>query len=124
MSGHSPGLHWKDREYSILNLRPEPGVGVVNVSDCFSHPKESFPMKSPKIIILSLLALVSLTSARAEQFSVLLFSKTAGWHHDSINAGVTAIQQLGQLHDFNVFWTEDANRVFNDKELAKSRLSS
>ena len=79
-------------------------------------------MKLPKIIILSLLALVGLTAARAEQFSVLLFTKTAGWHHDSINAGVTAIQQLGQLHDFNVFWTEDANRVFNDKELAKYKV--
>ena len=79
-------------------------------------------MKLPKLLIVSLLALVASTSALAEQFSVLLFSKTAGWHHDSINAGVTAIQELGKLHDFNVFWTEDANRVFNDKELAKYKV--
>jgi type 1 glutamine amidotransferase len=57
--------------------------------------------------------------AHAEQFNVLVFSKTAGWHHESIHAGVTAVQNLGKLHDFKVFWTEDANRVFNDKELAK-----
>ena len=79
-------------------------------------------MKSFRILALSLLAISALLSARAEQFSVLLFSKTAGWHHDSINAGVTAIQALGKLHDFNVFWTEDANRVFNDKELAKYKV--
>lgn len=47
----------------------------------------------------------------AEQFSVLLFSKTAGWHHESILEGVKAIRGLGQLHDFNVFWTEDATAV-------------
>lgn len=58
-------------------------------------------------------------SAQAEQFRVLVFSKTAGWHHESIPAGVAAIQRLGQLHDFGVFWTEDANRVMNDQELAK-----
>ena len=79
-------------------------------------------MKSFRILVFSLLAIVATLSARAEQFSVLLFSKTAGWHHDSINAGVTAIQGLGKLHDFNVFWTEDANRVFNDKELAKYKV--
>lgn len=79
-------------------------------------------MKSFRTLALSLFAISALLSARAEQFSVLLFSKTAGWHHDSINAGVTAIQELGKLHDFNVFWTADANRVFNDKELAKHKV--
>ncbi len=66
---------------------------------------------------LGLLAVTPL--ALAEQFKVLVFSKTAGWHHESIPAGVAAIQRLGQLHDFGVFWTEDANLVMNDKELAK-----
>lgn len=66
---------------------------------------------------LGLLAVTPL--ALAEQFKVLVFSKTAGWHHESIPAGVATIQRLGQLHDFSVFWTEDANRVMNDQELAK-----
>jgi type 1 glutamine amidotransferase len=66
---------------------------------------------------LGLLAAAAL--AQAEQFKVLVFSKTAGWHHESIPAGVAAIQRLGQLHDFGVFWTEDANRVMNDKELSR-----
>jgi type 1 glutamine amidotransferase len=58
-------------------------------------------------------------SAQAAQFNVLLFTKTAGWHHDAINAGVTAVQEIGKLHDVDVFWTADAARVFNDQELKK-----
>lgn len=57
--------------------------------------------------------------AQAAQFNLLVFSKTAGWHHDAIPAGGEAIRNLGRLHDFDVFWTEDANRVMNDGELAK-----
>src|SRR3954464_15533736 len=79
--------------------------------------------KHIRILLLSLFALVSVTArAEQEQFSVLLFSKTAGWHHESIIAGVDAIRKLGQLHDFNVFWTEDAARVFKDEELKKYKV--
>ncbi len=76
-------------------------------------------MKLSKLMLLPLIGLLAAGSARAEQFSVLLFSKTAGWHHESILEGVTAIRNLAKLHDFNVFWTEDAARVFNDRELKK-----
>jgi uncharacterized protein len=76
-------------------------------------------MKHCKLLVLSVLGLLAASVARAEQFSVLLFSKTAGWHHESILEGVTAIRNLGKLHDFTVFWTEDAKRVFNDTELKK-----
>ncbi len=79
-------------------------------------------MKTLRVLLLAVCTLAASRAVFAEQFSALLFSKTAGWHHDSINAGVTAIQNLGKLHDFNVFWTEDANRVFNDKELAKYKV--
>jgi type 1 glutamine amidotransferase len=51
-----------------------------------------------------------------------LFSKTAGWHHESILAGVEAIRKLGELHDFKVFWTEDPTRVFKDEELKKYKV--
>lgn len=75
------------------------------------------PMK--KFLAAVLLACAGIAPLHAEQFKVLLFTKTAGWHHDSILAGVTAIEELGKLHDFGVFWTEDAGRVMNDAELAK-----
>jgi uncharacterized protein len=74
-------------------------------------------------LVLSLIVTVLISAeATAQQFNVLLFTKAAGWHHDSIHNGVTAIKELSQLHDFNVFWTEDAQRVFNDKELAKYKV--
>jgi type 1 glutamine amidotransferase len=79
-------------------------------------------MRLPGFLLASVLALVTSTSLAVEQFSALLFTKAAGWHHDSINAGVTAVQELGLLHEFKVFWTEDASRVFNDAELAKYKV--
>lgn len=44
----------------------------------------------------------------SENYSVLLFTKTEGWRHDSIEAGVEAIYQLGNENNFNVTWTEDS----------------
>lgn len=70
-------------------------------------------------IVLTLACFWLAGVAQAEQFKVLVFSKTGGWHHESIPAGVEAIRKLGQMHDFGVFWTEDASRVMNDKELPK-----
>ena len=51
-------------------------------------------------------------------FSVLVFSKTAGFRHDSIPAGITAIRQLGTARGFSIDASEDAN-VFSDESLAK-----
>jgi hypothetical protein len=79
-------------------------------------------MKTPRLLLATLLGLAVAPAVFAEQFSALLFTKTEGWHHDSINAAVTAVQKLGQQHDFKVFWTADANRVFNDQELAKHQV--
>lgn len=41
-------------------------------------------------------------------YSVLVFSKTTGWRHDSIEAGIEAIRKLGQENGFEVTATEDA----------------
>lgn len=76
-------------------------------------------MKFPFTAALTLAALLlTAPPAQAEQFKVLLFTKTAGWHHDAVHAGVSAVQELGKLHDFSVTWTADAGRVMNDAELA------
>src|SRR5688500_8805885 len=58
----------------------------------------------------------------AQQFNVALFTKTAGWHHDAINEGVTTIKRLGELHNFNVFWTENADLIFKDEHLSKYKV--
>lgn len=58
------------------------------------------------------------TSIFAQQFKVLLFTKTDGFHHESINEGVTAIKQLAVRNAFSVDWQEDA-KLINDKNLEK-----
>lgn len=63
------------------------------------------------------LAVVS-QSLLAEQFNVLVFSKTAGWHHKSINQGVTALQNMAENHHFTMDWQEDASLI-NTQNLAK-----
>ncbi|WP_041322586.1 ThuA domain-containing protein [Saccharomonospora viridis] len=62
----------------------------------------------------------TLTAAAEEaqpEASVLVFSKTAGFRHDSIPAGIEAIEQLGAEHNFAVDATEDAE-AFTDDNLA------
>ncbi|MET7870876.1 ThuA domain-containing protein [Streptomyces cyaneofuscatus] len=41
-------------------------------------------------------------------YDVLVFSKTAGFRHDSIPAGIAALRQLGAANNFTVTATEDA----------------
>ncbi len=42
-------------------------------------------------------------------YQVLVFSKTAGFRHDSIPQGIAAIQSLGSANNFTVTATEDAD---------------
>src|SRR5687768_15724655 len=51
-------------------------------------------------------------------FDVLVFSKTSGFRHDSIAAGIQAINELGAQNDFAVVATEDA-AAFNANNLAQ-----
>jgi type 1 glutamine amidotransferase len=54
-------------------------------------------------------------------FAVLVFTKTAGFRHDSIPAGIAAIKTLGDQHHFHVDTSEDAT-VFTDESLARYQL--
>jgi len=76
-------------------------------------------LKLSRAVLLGFIGLLATTAAHAEQFSVALFTKTAGWHHESILQGVEAVRHLGELHDFKVFWSEDPTRIFKDDELKK-----
>jgi type 1 glutamine amidotransferase len=61
-----------------------------------------------------------LSAENEPAFAVLVFSKTAGYRHESIPAGIAAIQALGEQSDFRVDATED-DKVFSDASLAKYR---
>ncbi|TDC74645.1 ThuA domain-containing protein [Streptomyces hainanensis] len=51
-------------------------------------------------------------------YEVLVFSKTAGFRHDSIEEGIAAITQLGAANGFTVTATEDAG-AFTAENLAQ-----
>jgi uncharacterized protein len=57
-------------------------------------------------------------SSYAEQFNVLLFTMTQGYHHQSQLEGVAALRELGKKHFFSVDWQEDP-AVFKDENLQK-----
>jgi len=67
-----------------------------------------------KLLIINLIMLFTL-SAFAKQ-KVLIFSKTAGFHHASIPAGIKAIVKLGEENNFDVDTTTDS-KLFTYKNL-------
>jgi len=62
----------------------------------------------------------SQSAEQAAEFAVLVFSKTAGYRHASIPAGIAAIQILGAQERFRVDASEDAS-VFTDENLRRYR---
>jgi type 1 glutamine amidotransferase len=70
---------------------------------------------------LFVLLMIGSTSSFSQQFKALLFTKTDGFHHESILAGVEAIRQLATRHHFAVDWQENAG-VFNDKALENYKV--
>ncbi|WP_460848355.1 ThuA domain-containing protein [Phytohabitans suffuscus] len=69
-------------------------------------------------ILLAAVGFTAVPAQAAADFNVLIFSKTAGFRHDSIPAGIAAIQQLGAQNNFTVEATEDAAQ-FNATNLAR-----
>jgi len=61
---------------------------------------------------------ISLQSPKIELRNVLIFTKTAGFRHESIKKGISAIKELGSQNGFAVFHTEDAS-FFNPSSLKK-----
>ena len=92
--------------------------GKDSISVIRSDPALANPMNM-LLRSAALCGILAMPAVQAAQFKVLLFTKTAGWHHEAVHEGVTALRELGKLHDFEVFWTADPGRVMNDAELAK-----
>lgn len=72
-------------------------------------------IKIIRSVLPFLFTLASIVSF-SQQFKALLFTKTDGFHHESIHEGVAAIRQLANRHHFTVDWHENAT-IFNDKAL-------
>lgn len=66
------------------------------------------------VVILTVLLFTH--TAYAQKYKVLVFAKTAGYHHESISVGLPAIQKLGAENKFLVDTTTNAE-VFNAANL-------
>lgn len=76
-------------------------------------------MKQIRLALLSALVVAAIAGVLAWQQPaphprILVFSKTAGFRHASIAAGLTAIRQLGTQNGFRVDATEDASFFHED----------
>jgi type 1 glutamine amidotransferase len=63
------------------------------------------------------LAFAEAAFAEKTDYRVLIFSKTAGFRHDSIPDGIAAIRELGAKNHFSVDATEDSS-AFCDENLS------
>lgn len=72
-------------------------------------------------VLIVLAALTAIPAFAQRQFKALLFTRTNGFHHESINEGVDAIKKLGERHFFMVEWQENPS-VFNEKKLSEFQV--
>ncbi|RKN45305.1 ThuA domain-containing protein [Micromonospora endolithica] len=70
------------------------------------------------LAVLALTTPATPASAADAPYDVLVFSKTAGFRHDAIPAGIQAIRDLGAANSFTVTATEDAGQ-FTTTNLAR-----
>ena len=73
--------------------------------------------KSTLVMLCFILALAS-CNKRSGDPKVLVFSKTAGFYHESIVDGIAAIQKLGAENGFDVDTTTNAD-MFNEENLSQ-----
>jgi uncharacterized protein len=70
------------------------------------------------VLLVVLLTNISVPLTSGETLSVLVYSRTTGFRHDSIPAGIQAIQGLGAAYGFSVVASEDPT-IFSDTALAQ-----
>src|SRR6266403_6391892 len=90
------------------------------------EPRRLLPCGSAMAFVLTAFLGMSLDRGLAAEsgdprFSVLVFSRTTGFRHDSIPQGIAAIEALGVEHGFAVDSTEDA-AGFSDTTLARYKV--
>ncbi|MBN3521987.1 ThuA domain-containing protein [Algoriphagus lutimaris] len=81
----------------------------------------NFPKNLRTILVLAVLVSLgtwSCKNKRSGSPKVLVFSKTAGYYHESIPNGIAAIQKLGSENGFEVDTTTQSEK-FNEENLAQ-----
>jgi type 1 glutamine amidotransferase len=73
------------------------------------------------LLVILLLQSLYFSASAQKQFKALIIPTTNGWRHESVHAGVLAIQQLGIKNFFDVVYFDDPNS-FTDKNLAQFQV--
>lgn len=68
-------------------------------------------------LLFSSAFLFQISAANAEQFRVLMITKTDGWHHESIAAAVPALRKMALKHHFELVWEENVARMITTESL-------
>ena len=68
--------------------------------------------------MIATLMTISCLSAYAHPINVLVFSKTAGFRHDSIPAGIACLKTMAEKNGWQIACTEDS-ALFSDEELTQ-----
>jgi hypothetical protein len=71
--------------------------------------RNTFGVAAAALVILACTSHSPVSAADAP-YDVLVFSKTAGFRHDAIPAGIQLIRDLGTANNFTVTATEDSNQ--------------
>ncbi len=71
-------------------------------------------MRNLLLVSLTCCLVISCSSKRSGKPKILVFTKTAGYHHESISSGVPAIRQLGESNGFDVDTTTNAAMFTED----------
>ena len=100
-----------------LSAIMQPSIATTN----FSLQQPTFIMKKkfafPAVFLVSAILIgITVFSTSKNEVNVLVFSKTAGYRHASIEPGIEAVKQLGKQQGFQVEATEDAS-VFTERKL-------
>ena len=64
-----------------------------------------------KIIVCFLFFLMSTKLIAQKQFKALLITETAGWHHESISNGIFALNELAEVHNFELIRQQNAVKI-------------
>lgn len=84
----------------------------------FSQTKMKLKTRSrlwPSFIVITLFSILSSCNQQSEKPKILVFSKTSGFHHESVSSGNAALMQLGAENDFLVDTTTDASDFREEK---------
>ena len=65
-------------------------------------------------ILAAIIAIVGYFALKPAEVKVLVFSKTEGFRHESIEPGIAAIEKIGEANNFTVVATEDAENFNQD----------